>query len=171
MAINFNELPSSKPVSVLDSGYYKGEIVKAEMTQSKSSSATYLQITYNLVNKQGKSCGKLWDNLFDSDKEFLRYKLARFITALKIPLTGSFELKDLAKIVVGKSLIIDVGVDDKGQRPRNQVEPFKGDMFYPVEEWASLLGVVTEDNSPVPFDLDEDTIAADDADDADAVDY
>ena len=97
MAINFNELPSTKPQSTVPAGYYMATIVKAEMKKSKNTNADYLSIQYDLNDGAGHT-GKLFDMLMESEKEFLRYKLQRFLTALQLNLTGSFELKDLCKL-------------------------------------------------------------------------
>lgn len=156
MAINFDSLPTEKPQgSLYEKGFYKGTIVKAEMRTPRNGNQDYLSITYDVTNKDGSAKGKFWDNLFDTDKDIPRYKLGRFINALGLELTGTFELKDLAKIVVGKTLVIDMGLNEKGDRPQNEVEIFKNEIFYPLREWASLVGVpedfttdLAEEDSP-----------------------
>lgn len=167
MPINFDALPSQKPNGYLiDPGFYKGTILKAEMRTPKSGGNPYLNVEYQLMRYDGTSAGKFWDMIFDIDKDLPRYKLAQFIKALKLPITGVFELRDLCKIIVGKSLIIDVGVDEKSDRPRNIVEVFKNEIFYPVEQWASLMGVqpaptegefnAVDAEPDLPFDEDSD---------------
>lgn len=140
MAINYDELPQERPTGgLLEAGKYKADILKAEMKKG-STGSDYMALTYDLTGVEGEK-GKLWDNFFDSDKELPRYKLQRLITALNLNLTGSFELKDLCKIVAGKQLIVDVGVDEKNERgPRNTVDVFKDEIYYPISEWASLTG-------------------------------
>ena len=128
MAINFDSLPTSKPVgSLLPSGFAKATIAKAEMKAPKNPGKDYLNLTLDCVCANGTT-GKLWDILVDSDKSLAQYKLMRFITALKLNLVGDFELKDLCKIIVGKQLVVDIGVDEIGDRPRNVVEVFKHDL-------------------------------------------
>lgn len=154
MAINFDALPQSKPAgNLLPAGFYKATISKAEMKTPKNGGNDYLALTLDCVNAQGQS-GKVWDNLYDSDKELVRYKLKRFIDALRLPLSGTFELKDLCKVVTGKQLVVDVGVDEKSDRPRNQVEVFKNDLYYPINEWAALTGAVTG-TGDVPFEMSD----------------
>ena len=140
MAINYDELPQERPTGgLLEAGKYKADILKAEMKRSQAG-AEYMALTFDLTGIAGEK-GKLWDNFFDSDKELPRYKLQRLITALNLNLTGLFELKDLCKIVAGKQIIVDVGVDEKNDRgPRNTVDVFKGEIYYPISEWASLTG-------------------------------
>lgn len=146
MAINFDSLPSENPNGrLLPAGPYKIKIVEAKMLDSKSSNNTYLALTYQLTNTDGVACGKLWDNFFDSDKELLRYKLSRLITALGIKLSGSFELKDLAKIVVNKEMVGYIGTDAKATPPRNTIDVFKDEIFYPVSEWATFTGADVDD--------------------------
>ena len=54
------------------------------------------------------------ENYFDSDKPFLQYKLGRLLKACKITLNGQGTLKDVAKVINGKKVIIDVSVNDRG---------------------------------------------------------
>ena len=105
MAINYDALPSSKPQSTLAPGYYMATIVKAEMKKSTNTGADYLSLQYDLNNGAGVT-GKLFDIQMESEKEFLRYKLQRFLTALNLNLSGSFELRDLCKLVNGKKFIV-----------------------------------------------------------------
>lgn len=161
--INFDALPQGKPVgSLLDTGFYKATITKAEMKARPKGGSDYLALTYDCINAAGKK-GKIWDNFFDIDKELPRYKIARLITALAIPLTGNFELKDLCKVVTNKQLVVDVGVDEKAERPRNQVEVFKNEIYYPISEWAALAGgavaAAAINSGDVPFTVGEDTPA------------
>jgi hypothetical protein len=169
MAINFNELPSSKPQSTLPAGYYMATIVKAEMKRSTNTGNEYLSLQYDLNNGAGVT-GKLFDMQMDSEKEFLRYKLQRFLTALNLTLSGSFELKDLCKLVNGKKLIVDVTVDNNEQYgKRNAVNSFEHEIYYNINEWASLNAApmdpmdAVEDNVPAPTDADAPAINAADA--------
>ena len=169
MAINFNELPSTKPQNVLPAGYYQATIVKAEMKTSKNTGATYLNIQYDLNNGAGIT-GKLFDMQFDSEKEFLRYKLQRFLTALQLNLAGSFELKDLCKLINGKKLVVDVTTEDTDRGTRNTINSFDHEIYYSINEWASLTAAPTtpfdaveDDNVPMPNDADAPAINAADA--------
>ena len=108
----------------------------------------------------------------ESEKEFLRYKLQRFLTALNLNLSGTFELKDLCKLVNGKKFIVDVTVEDNAQYgKRNTVNSFEHEIYYPINEWASLTSSTAvptgldavEDDVPAPADADAPTINAADA--------
>jgi hypothetical protein len=105
-------------------------------------------LTFAITNKEGKSCGKIFDILSESEKDLIRYKIQRFITALNIPITGSFELKDLTKIVVGKKLILNVTIDDPKKKDPNSpysakavVDVFKGMIYYPIAEASTIFGI------------------------------
>lgn len=169
MAINYDSLPSTKPASVLPAGFYKATIIKAEMRTSKNTGANYLSLQYDLNNGK-ENVGKLFDMQFDSEKEFLRYKLQRFITALRLDLRGSFELKDLCKLVTNKQLIVDVTIDPAkdGNPERNAINSFEHEIYYPISDWAAMTGAVPStavEEVPAPTDADA-PIAASDALDA-----
>lgn len=169
MAINFNELPSTKPVTVLPKGFYMATILKAEMKISKTGNP-YLSLQYDLNDGAGKT-GKLFDLQMESEKEFLRYKLQRFINALQLNLAGSFEMKDLCKLVTGKKLIVDVTSEDSDRGEQNTINSFEHEIYYPISEWASLkagtsLDTIIDDAVPAPTDADAPVINAADADDA-----
>lgn len=166
MSINYDSLPSTKPSNVLAKGFYQATIIKAEMRKSRNTGVDYLSIQYDLNNGK-ENVGKLYDMQFDSEKEFLRYKLQRFLTALRLDLKGSFELKDLCKLVNGKRLIVDITIEDArdGNPERNTVNSFENEIYYPINDWASLTGAsevaTTEPNTAAP--VSEEPIAASDA--------
>lgn len=158
MGINFDALPNSKPNAIPEKGSYFACIEKAEMKQPKDAAKPpYLNLTLALKTGDGKSCGKLFDMLSESDHEVVRYKLKRFIEALQIPITGNFELKDLCKIVVGKSLIVDVTKDEKdGQPARAVVDVFTNEVYYPMSDASVIFGhEVSEDDAPFTFDAED----------------
>lgn len=141
MAISYDALPSTRPSNTLPKGYYKATILNAEMKTSKTTHNDYLSLTYDLRDANGNG-GKLYDMQFDSEKEFLRYKLGRFLTALNLNLQGSFELKDLCKLVKGKQFIVDITIEEAkdGNPERNVINSFEHEIYYNISEWASLTG-------------------------------
>lgn len=182
MAIHFDSLPNTNPMAftLIPEGTYIATVEKAEMRQNKTDATKppYLNITWALKDEAGNNKGTLFDILTEPTSNFTQYKLKRFIIALGLPITGEFELKDLTKIVVGKSCKLDVIIDTKSEPHRNQVEAFKGEIYYPLNETATPADVApapeSADNFPV---ADEDmpwstgatpTINADDAEDAGA---
>jgi hypothetical protein len=168
MAINFNSLPSDRPNATAAPGQYYATIEKAEMkTPTTPGKKDYLNLTLNLTDKDGKSAGKIFDILSESDADIIRYKIQRFITALEIPINGAFELKDLVKIVPNKKLIVDITVDDPKKKdpnspysPKAVVDVFSGQIYYPIAEAAAIFGTP---NTGVDQDAKVDAPDADDA--------
>lgn len=171
MAINFDSLPTGKPVSLPDPGRYYGVIDSAEMKQGlDTSKPPYLNLCISIKDSTGKSCGKVYDILSESDKELVQYKLARFLIALNLTKLGIFELADLVKVVKGKQLIVDVKVEDaKDGRPaRPVVDVFTGSIYYPMSEANELFGNSTPANKSLDatapnVEYDDLTIDASDA--------
>lgn len=163
MAINFDALPTDKPNVLPEKGTYIATIEKAEMRNPRDTSKpAYLSLTYALKDTSGKSAGKLFDGIYESDHDLMRYKLMRFITALEIPLTGNFELKDLCKVIQNKTFIVDVTKEEKeGQQPKAVVDIFTNQIYYPMSEASEIFG---DSTSATP------TINASDAADATAPD-
>jgi hypothetical protein len=149
MTINFNSLPNDRPNALPIPGQYFAIIEKAEMkTPADTSKPDYLNLTLALQDKNGKSCGKIFDILSESDADIIRYKIGRFITALELPITDAFELKDLTKIVTGKKMIVDVTIDDpKKKNPDSPyqakavVDVFSGMVYYPLAEASTIFGI------------------------------
>ena len=150
MAINFDSLPTGKPVSLPEPGRYYGVIDSAEMKQGlDTSKPPYLNLCISIKDSTGKSCGKIYDILSESDKELVQYKLARFLIALNLTKLGIFELADLVKVVKVKQLIVYVKVEDaKDGRPaRPVVDVFTGSIYYPMSEANELFGNSTPANA------------------------
>ena len=147
MAIRFDQLPQEKPGgAVPEKGKYRIKIEKAAMQAPKTAAApgqpaksNYLALTLALLAKEDgtPATGKIFDNITESDSDYVRYKVKRFIEALKIPVTTSIELKDIAKIVQGKELYADITVDEKATPPRGVVDIFSAEIFYPLDEAAA----------------------------------
>ena len=73
----------------------------------------------------------------------MRYKLQRFITALEIPLSGTFELKDLCKIIPGKNFVVDIMREEReGQRPQGVVDIFTNEIYYPMSQASEIFEIV-----------------------------
>lgn len=152
--INFNELPQDKPVGALiDKGCYVATIVEATMRTPKNGGAEYLALTYTLKTLDGVEKGKFWDNFFDVDKPIPRYKLQRLLTALGLSSLTSFELSDLTKVVNNKAMLVDITTDEKSDTPKNVVDVFSGEIYYPVSEKAAKAGIVPaeKDDDDCPF--------------------
>lgn len=153
MTIRFDQLPADKPGFSIEKGQYKAFIEKAEMRQSKTDATKppYLNLTLALTNEAGQSKGKIYDIISESDNDFVRYKIKRFLEALNIPLTGSIELKDVCKIANGKSLFVDIMMDEKQTPPRAVVDIFTNEIFYPLGQ----ENVSAPINAPDAADADD----------------
>ena len=159
MPINFDKLPDNSPSMLPEKGTYFATIEQAAMKAVKDATSgkpDYLNLKLSLKNKEGKAVGTIWDMITESDHDLLRYKLKRFIQALELPITGSFELKDLAKVVQGKSLIVDVTHDtrDKDRPAKAVVDIFTNEVFYPLTDASIIFEGITEDDD-LPFSIDE----------------
>lgn len=138
MAIQFDQLPQEKPGgSLIEKGHYKATIKKAEMKAKKDDATKppYLALVLTIHdNETGKAIGTVYDNITESDNDYVRFKLKRFIESLGIPLVGSIELKDLVKIANGKSIMVDIAVDEKAEPPKSVIDIFSAEIYYPLEK-------------------------------------
>lgn len=107
--INFEALPQDKPnQSNVKDGRYTASIFDAKMQVSKTTNNEYLNVSFKT------SDGFVNENYFESDKPFLLWKLNRLLKACGVKLSGEGTLKDIAKVIKGKNVIIDVAVNDRG---------------------------------------------------------
>ena len=144
MAINFDKLPHDNPYALPTPGVYKAKIMEADMKAPKNdpTKPDYLNLKYTLFDKNNKNCGNIYDILSESDSSVVQYKISRFVRACGIPLTGSMELKDLAKVVKGKEIAVDVIIDKKSDQPRAQVDLFSREGYYLVSEFEDIYATV-----------------------------
>lgn len=180
MAINFNSLPTNKPINLPETGTYYATIDSAEMKQSQDlTKPQYLNICLTLRDKMGKTCGKIYDMLSESDKPLVQYKISRFLTALNLTNLGTFELADLIKIIKNKQLIVDVKQEEAkdGYPAKSVVDVFKNSIYYPISEASTIFGDTINveakaEQTPSFADVNNDdlTIAASDAADVHAAD-
>lgn len=126
--LNFESLPKDKPSqNNVAEGTYKATVFKTEMRVSKESGNEYLNVSFKIDNG-----GFVNENYFDSDKPFLMYKLGRLLKACNVELKGNGSLKDVAKVIKGKKVVIDVIVNDKGYGSLDYSGNKEG--IYPVTE-------------------------------------
>lgn len=108
--IQFNALPKDKPSqNTIKNGRYTATVYKTEMRTGKESGTEYLNVSFLCDGG-----GFVNENYFDSDKPFLQFKLGQLLKACNVTLEGEGTLKDVAKVIKGKKVIIDVVVNDKG---------------------------------------------------------
>lgn len=160
MAINFDNLPGSRPAgSNIPSGTYPIQIEKAEMKQPKDKTKKqYLNLTYNVFDTEGKQIGKVWDKLFESESSYIQWKIKRFVEALELPLK-SFELKDLAKLVVGKKLKAELVQKTEDNKTTTEVDIFGDNIFLPFNEKAEAVLQDADDEDPFNTEESEDNNA------------
>lgn len=157
MAINFNSLPTDKPNALPENGTYYATIESAEMKQGKDpTKPPYLNIALALKDKDGKSCGKIFDIISESDKELVQYKLARFVLALDLARLGTFELVDLVKIIKNKQLIVDVKQEEArdGYPAKAVVDVFAGSIYYPMSEATNIFGTTASKTEAKSTNID-----------------
>lgn len=108
--LNFEALPQDKPSqNNISEGRYDAVIFDAKMQVSSKTGTEYLNISFKLDDG-----GFVNENYFDMDKPFPLYKLGRLLKACNVTLSGQGTLKDVAKVVKGKRVTIDVAVNDRG---------------------------------------------------------
>lgn len=141
MAINFNSIPKEKPAmgAIIPKGTYVGTIVKAEMRSPKydDTKPDYLSIQMKITDPISKSdMGTIFPIFTESEAPLPRYQLGRFITALNLPITGDFELKDLTKMVVNKQLKVDVCPEEPkdGSEPKRSIVDIDAQCYYPLSD-------------------------------------
>lgn len=159
--INFQNLPTQSPHALPEKGIYIYEIEDAKMRQSANNE--YLEIRAKLCKGDGKKVATIFDRIMDIDSDIPRYKLRQFITALNLPITGDFRLSDLTKMVIGKRILADI-TQEKSRDPKYPdkaiVDPFSGEIYYPMSKADELLGLLTPN-------ADGEVIDASDATDVD----
>lgn len=143
MAINFEALPQQNPYGVPAANIYLAKIVEAKMKQGKDTTKPpYLNIKYALTKHDGTSGGTLYDMLSESESEVVMFKIGRFLRACGIPLQGSMELKDIAKLIQNKTIVVDVKVETKDDIARAQVDLFTREAYYTAEEFEEIYELV-----------------------------
>jgi hypothetical protein len=124
---------------------YRAKIMEAEMRAPKTdpSKPDYLNLKLTLFDKDNKNCGSIYDIISESDSSVVQYKVGRFVRACGIPLTGKMELRDLSKIVKGKTFVVDVNHDkpQAGKQPRAQVDVFSGGAYYLDAEFDEIYAL------------------------------
>lgn len=136
--INFDTLPKERPnQNTVSEGRYNATVFDAKMMVGKTSQREYLNVSFQLDGG-----GFVNENYFESDKPFLLYKLGRLLEACNVKLEGEGSLKDIAKVVKGKKVIVDVAVNDNGYGSLDYTGDKEG--IYPASVKASAKAEVAE---------------------------
>ena len=152
MSVNFDKLPDKNPGGATAApGFYKFTVTKAEMRQPKDlTKPPYLSMTYGLNDITGKKYGNMFDSQYDSPAEIMQFKLQRFANAIGLKLKGSVDLKDLAKLVVNRSGVVEVeNVPNYKDATRMDASTrlFGSDCYWPLSEFATLVSGAAPDMS------------------------
>lgn len=145
--INFDSLPKDKPNNnSIEPGRYHATVFKCEMRESKTNEGTkYLNVSFKCDKH-----GFVNENYFDSDKAFLQYKLGRLLKACNVTLAGEGKLEDVAKVIKGKDVVVDVVVNDKGYGSLDYSGNNEG-----IYEPGSIAEKATEEAVTVDADINE----------------
>lgn len=159
MAISFDSLPNAPQANLIPAGAYIATIEKAAMKQPKDDKKPpYLNLQLDIKDAEGKSYGKLFDIITESESEYMRYKLRCFIQAIDVNLGNVFELRDLTKVCVGKKCEVTVTVDEKSTPPRSQINMFAADMYKRISNVVDPFA-----DADVPFTMGDATEPSDSA--------
>jgi len=148
MGINFDQIPDSIGFSLPPEGLYRMHVDKADMKMAYiATDPLELNLTTTLFDEKGKNCGKFFDKFKDNPQEDASkrrtqlYKIGRFVKASGLAITGEILLKDLAKLLPGVEVIIDINhyTNPKTTKTYAQANIFGGGCYYPVSEYAELL--------------------------------
>ena len=152
--INFDALPKTNPGGgVAKPGIYRATIDKAEMRAPKDpSKKEYLSITLKLRDKDESPAGVVFDILTESDAPAILYKIGRFLRACGIPLQGAMELKDIAKLVLGKEVAVDIKNEkDTNGNDRAVVDLFSREAYYMPGEFDNVYALMHADEAPKDY--------------------
>lgn len=157
MAINFDKLSTDKPNTNggnITEGRHLAQVHKAEMLKSKEGNP-YLKVTF--ITKDN---GYASENYSESDKPFMMYKLARLLKATNVVLEGTGSLEDVAKLIKGKKVVIDVVLNDRGYAALDYSDTKEG--VYARDE-VVVGETEVEETTEVDADIEE-AIASEDDD-------
>ena len=142
MPINFDNIPGSAS-TIVPEGLYRAVVEKAEMRPAWDAADPFeLNVTMQLFDKTGKSFGRFFETFKDTEKTPHPFKIGRFIKACGLNLTGSVELKDIAKLITGKEVIVDIShyvKPDQSIKVQSNAFGSKG-CYAPVTDFEALLG-------------------------------
>ena len=164
MPINFDKIPESIGFSIPEPGLYRMHVDSTAMKVAYvATDPLELNITATLYDEHGKNCGKFFDKFRDNPNETAAkrnaqvYKIGRFIKATGLQVTGVATLKDISKIIVGAEVIVDINhyAPENTGKVYAQANLFGGGCYYPVSEYAKLLGEITAAKDNLATALEE----------------
>lgn len=160
MALDFTKAPTTNPFALIPKGYFIFTVSNAEMRSGKDTTKPpYLNVTFSLTDAQGAKVGNLFDIFTESEQPAALYKLQRFLTAVGLDLSQSksIELRDIAKMILGRKGVLEVEhttqKDRPEQGPRAQVKLFGSECFWPLDQFASLIAGTASAQATAPADV------------------
>ena len=149
MAINFDKLPTEKQSNIPEKGFYKFEITRAEMRAPYNGEGPdYLGLGLKLTTLDNKAAGFINDKIVENPKPAVAFKIQRLIRAVDLGISGSMELSDLAKLLVGAKGFVEVTTftPDNGNEIAI-VDLFSHECYYKKNERAVIEGFINN-NKP-----------------------
>lgn len=160
MAINIDNAPNNNPAGGPPPGRYLCEILETKMQNSKNNvtKPPWLVVKLKLTNKDGDQY-EFEDKFFESTSSYVLFKIKRFIMVNGLEVSGSFELKDLQKIIVpGTKFVTNITESEYNYNGKTtmqaQVDIFDKFIYYPLSEWEHD---VPEESNDVADASGEDT--------------
>ena len=117
-----------------------------------TSKPPYLNLQLDIIDEASETkMGKVFHILTESAHALPMYQLKRIIEALHLPITDTFELKDLVKMIQGKKMLVDIAPEkpEEGKEPtRSVVDVFSGQIFYPIVNAETALESIDVFSAP-----------------------
>lgn len=139
--LNFDSLPTNNPFGIAPAGYAFATVEKAEIKKTKAS-ANYLSVTLALRYTDGTTANFADSHYYESENEFVQFKLGRFISVLALGLSGNIDMSLVAKAIVGRKLGVLVKHKEeeyKGQKQtKAEIDIFKNG-YFSVAEFETLI--------------------------------
>jgi len=153
--MNFDNLADKKgsaDLSNFENGQYHVKIEAADM-KPKAGKPDYMNVRFGIISDNGARIGSVFDIIAESDHALPQYKARKFIEACQLDLHGEFSLKDLAKLVVNKEMLVylKVQTDEYGSRIVVDVAP--DDIYLPYSgQQATAANLTAAAQTPAPAD-------------------
>ena len=133
-----NKKPNQYPK--VEAGRHVVTVAKVTLAPSKSSGTEQLTVTFKTTD------GKTFNEFFQAtDNEFVRWKLKRFLESAGINLAGDVTLKDIAKVIMGKTVEVQTAISDSGYTNVDYSGDSEG-FYVPSEPTKEINEVIKEED-------------------------
>ena len=165
--------PEGGNFPVLQPGLYLGSVSKTECKKAQTTGTEYIALTIDVKDiKEGKALGKIWHNLFITEKNLFQIK--NILAAAGIPLDADAEDRDmsteeLAGLLDKASFLIHTKIHpaENGYKEKAEIDVF-GTMsgFAPIDEVQKWWDIIVEGKDPdaddsfinIPDGVDEEIV-------------